>query len=107
MAFSRTRITTEIEIGAPATDVWNSLVDLESYPAWNPLIRRISGNIAIGAKLDVTIQLPNSSAMKFEPTIISVETDKELRWVGKFGMTVVFRGEHFFTISDTEFTERY
>jgi hypothetical protein len=46
----------EIEIAATPERIWSILTDLPAYPAWNPFIRSISGPIATGQRLAITVQ---------------------------------------------------
>ncbi|HEX8368474.1 MAG TPA: SRPBCC domain-containing protein [Pyrinomonadaceae bacterium] len=89
---------TEIEIAAPPEKIWQILTDFENYPNWNPFIRRIRGASAVGAKLEVFIQPAGAKGMTFKPTLLAVEKEKELRWRGKFFVSGLFDGEHFFKI---------
>ena len=38
--------------------------------------------------------------MDFKPTILALEENKELRWLGKLGLSGVFDGEHKFLLID-------
>ena len=40
--------------------------------------------------------------MTFKPTLIKVEPNRELRWLGRLGMPGLFDGEHIFTIEPLE-----
>jgi len=84
----------EIEIDAPPDRVWAVVTDFAAYPEWNPFIRRISGELHEGAKLEVRIELPGARAMTFKPTIRAVEANRELRWLGRLVVPGVFDGEH-------------
>jgi uncharacterized protein YndB with AHSA1/START domain len=46
----------EIEIEASAERVWRLLTDFARFPKWNPFIRRASGNLKPGQRLEVNIQ---------------------------------------------------
>ena len=92
------RIETEIEIAAPASLVWNALVDFEHYSAWNSFIRRISGTPTVGARLEVTIQPPGQTAMTFRPIVLKADVQRELRWLGTLGIRGLFDGEHSFVL---------
>jgi len=92
------RIATAIDIDAPAAMVWRVLVDFPSYPEWNPFIRRISGEVKVGARLEVTVQPVNRKPMTFRPTVRVVEADRELRWLGRVLLPGIFDGEHAFII---------
>ena len=55
-------LRTEIEIQASAERVWQLLTDFPSFPQWNPFIRKASGNIRVGERLEVNIQPSGASA---------------------------------------------
>jgi hypothetical protein len=73
-------IHTEIEINAFAEKVWRVLTDFAAYPEWNPLIRRATGEVRVGARLHVTIQPSGGKGMSFRPTILVADPNRELRW---------------------------
>ena len=91
-------LRTEIEIQASAERVWQLLTDFPSFPQWNPFIRKASGNIRVGERLEVNIQPSGASAMTFRPTVLKVEPNRELRWLGHLLISGLFDGEHIFTI---------
>ena len=80
----------EIEIKASAERVWELLTDFASYPEWNPFIRQISGEPITGERLEVRIEPPGGRGMTFRPTVLNVEDNRELRWLGHL---LVPRGE--------------
>jgi hypothetical protein len=92
------RIETQIEINAPAERVWPLLMDFPLYLRWNPFIRSIDGNPVVGQSLNVLIQPPGSSAMRFRPTVLKVEPNREFRWKGKLLVPGLFDGEHYFKL---------
>lgn len=93
-------IQTEIEIDASAEEVWRILSDFPSFPSWNPFVTRVEGRPEKGAVLRIDVRLPESRLLKFTPTVLVAEPNRELRWVGTvpFG---AFRGEHFYVIEET------
>jgi hypothetical protein len=88
----------EIDIDAPPSVVWAVLTNTGSYPDWNPFIRRVSGDLREGAKLDVRIEPPGGRAMSFKPTVLNLEDERELRWLGRFLLRGLFDGEHIFRL---------
>jgi hypothetical protein len=84
----------EIEIDAPPERVWAVLTDFAAYPEWNPFIRRISGEVREGARLEVLIEPPGARATTFKPTVRAVRANRELRWLGRLVLPGVFDGEH-------------
>ncbi len=93
-------IRTEIDIEASAGRVWDSLTDFPAFPEWNPFIRRISGEPKVGTKLEVFMQSSGTRGMKFRPTVMKVERDRELRWLGHLAVPGLFDGEHIFEIEE-------
>ena len=94
----RKQLYTEIEINASPEKVWRILTDFAEYPNWNPFIRKIEGNPAVGERLEAFIQPTGAKGMTFKPTLLAVEKEKELRWLGKLFVSGLFDGEHFFKI---------
>ena len=91
-------LRTEIEIQASAERVWQLLTDFPSFPQWNPFIRKATGNIRVGERLEVNIQPSGASGMTFRPTVLKAEPNRELRWLGHLLISGLFDGEHSFTI---------
>jgi len=88
----------EIDIDAPPSAVWAVLTDTGSYSDWNPFIRRVSGDLREGAKLEVRIEPPGGRTMTFKPIVLTVENERELRWLGRLLLPGLFDGEHIFRI---------
>lgn len=95
-------IRTEIDIAAPAGRVWDTLTEFNTFPDWNPFIRRISGEAKVGAKLEVYLQPSGARGMTFRPTVTKAEPNRELRWLGRLGIPGLFDGEHIFEIESTD-----
>ena len=91
-------LRSEIEIQATAERVWQILIDFASFPEWNPFIRKASGNIRVGERLEVNIQPSGARGMTFRPTVLKAEPNRELRWLGHLLISGLFDGEHSFTI---------
>jgi hypothetical protein len=92
------RLDTQIEINASAARVWSILMDFPGYGRWNPFVRSIEGLAKVGEPLRVFIQPSGSRGMRFRPTVLAVEPERELRWRGKLVVPGLFDGEHFFVL---------
>ncbi|MGB3467364.1 MAG: SRPBCC domain-containing protein [Cyclobacteriaceae bacterium] len=90
MAF---KITTSIDINASAESVWQHLTDFENYPKGNPFIKEISGKVAEGNTVRVTIE-----GMNFKPRVLSYKPPREFIWKGKLFTNLLFSGTHGFEI---------
>lgn len=96
-SITESNIENEVVINASASRVWQVLTDFEAYPEWNPFIRQLTGVVGVGEQLTVQMQTDNHT-MTFQPTILVVEPERELRWLGRLYIPGIFDGEHTFKI---------
>lgn len=92
------QLHTQIEIRSSPERVWSVLMDFAAYPTWNPFVRSIAGNPAVGEILTAFIQPPDGRGMTFRPKVLVSAPAKELRWIGSFPIPGLFNGEHYFQI---------
>jgi hypothetical protein len=93
-------LVTEIDIEATPSRVWQVLTDFEKHSDWNPFMTKVSGKAVKGERVDVTLPNPQGGTMVISPTILAVDNERELRWLGRAeGNT--FNGEHSFIIRPT------
>lgn len=100
--------TTEIQ-GAPEL-VWLELNKTDSYDEWNPFITQLTGVFQVGSRLSVTIRA-GKRQMTFRPTVISVERNRTVQWLGRMGLPGIFDGRHEYHLEPlrsggTRFTQR-
>lgn len=93
-----TEINTDIVIDAPASAIWQTLIDFAGHSDWNPFITNIQGVCELGRRLSVTVQPAHGKAMHFKPQVIAVLPGQELRWRGRFLVPGLFDGEHHFKL---------
>jgi len=99
------QIRKEIEINASAERVWQILTDFAAFPKWNPFIREISGELNVGGKLDVRLQLSGERSTRFHPVVLAATPYRELRWLGRlWRIPKLFDGEHSLTIVSLDTT---
>lgn len=91
-------LRTETEIDAPVERVWQVLTDFETFPEWNPFIRRIRGKPVEGSRLEVLLGASGTRGMRFRPKVLKVAPNRELRWLGRLGLPGLFDGEHVFEL---------
>jgi hypothetical protein len=92
----------QIDIDASPERVWDILTDFASYPQWNPFIRRISGELKAGQRLEVRLEPPDSRGITLRPTVLSAEPNRELRWLGHLFVPGLFDAEHSLSIQPLE-----
>lgn len=88
-------IKTSIEIQAPPEIVWKVLTNFQEYKNWNPFLKSIEGDVAVGNKIKI-----NAGGTTFRPTVLVFDENRELRWIGRLLFKGVFDGEHKFIILD-------
>ena len=90
-------VSATIDIKAPPMRVWAVLTDLNSYPKWNPLFPRATGEIAVGKRLTLWSVAANGRRQTVRPRVLAVEPGVELRW--KASIPGIMGGEHRFELS--------
>ncbi len=95
-------IETSILINSSPEEVWSLLTDFSRMSEWNPFIHHISGVVEKGNTIKVTAQLPGGKGMTFNPVLLNVDENKEMRWKGKFLIPGLFDGEHYFRIEEVD-----
>jgi len=92
---------TEIDIAAPPAHVWQVLTATENYGDWNPFLYEVEGTFTPGATVSIQSNSTQFGDMSFSPTILIVEPQKELRWIGDLPVPGLFQGEHYFLLTPT------
>ncbi len=82
-----------VDIPASPATVWQVLTETDQYPEWNPFMTELSGRLAVGQRLTVTIR-PGRRSMTFRPTVLAIEEGTLVRWRGRPRVPGVFDGEH-------------
>lgn len=95
-ALPEKKIHTAIDIDAPAERVWDILLDNTTYPDWNPYHVAVTGTLTPGNTLELEIHKPNGETVNIRPSVLRVESHKELTWGG--GIKGIFYGEHVFLL---------
>ncbi len=90
-------ITTSIRINSDLETVWQVLTDFKKYPEWNPFIKSIEGEVAVGQKIEAKL-----AGMTFKPEVLVYEVNKELKWLGHLWVKGLFDGEHRFLLTENQ-----
>jgi uncharacterized protein YndB with AHSA1/START domain len=71
-----------VEIDAPATAVWDVLIDCARYPEWNPYTVRVDTTLEIGSVIDLHLPDPAKPGETFlnREYIRAVDAPKYLRY---------------------------
>lgn len=95
-SLTRIEIDTQIDIPVPVSDVWSALVDIESYPDWNPYHVRVEGVLEVGERLNIRVHKPNGNEVDVPPHVLSIVPERSLVWGG--GVRGIFHGVHRFDL---------
>ena len=56
----------EVEIAAPPKRVWDVLIDLDRYGAWNPFTPKVVTDLAPGSPVEITVILGGKQVVQVE-----------------------------------------
>lgn len=93
------QINTEIIINATREKVWQVLTNFSAYPAWNPFIINIEGELKKGSVLKNTLQNGGKTII-FKPILQDVQCGESFSWLGSLFFKGLFDGLHSFKIED-------
>ena len=88
----------EIEIDPTPERVWEALTEFDAFPAWNPFITSIEGELALGAKLKARLEPPGGKGFTMKPTVTAFEPGRSFGWLGNLIVPGVFDGAHRFDL---------
>jgi hypothetical protein len=86
-----------IDINASISEVWDILVDFESWENWNSFIPIVQGKFEVGKKIRIKVVSPGMKEMVFKPKIYEIEPCKRISWGGSF-MIFIYNGMHDFLL---------
>jgi hypothetical protein len=90
------RFSTRTTIAAPPQKVWQILTDLPQWPEWNTTVVSTSGQVALGAKVTVTVKANPGRA--FPVKVRTLDAPSRMTWVG--GMPLgLFAGTRTYTLT--------
>jgi hypothetical protein len=95
------QINSEIGIAAAPSAVWEILTGLDDFEYWNPFVIGAHGEVVVGEKLEVSIQMPGKRAQTFRPTVTVADEERKFEWLGKLGVSGVFDGRHQYVLEPT------
>jgi hypothetical protein len=95
-------IRSELEIAAPASEVWGILTDFPRYQEWNPFITELKSDGVVGNPMRLLLSLPEGRDYRLNPTLLRIEENYELRFRAHLLFPGLFDGEHFLRVQAVE-----
>ena len=86
-----------IDINASISEVWNMLIDFESWEKWNSFIPMVQGELKVGKKMSIKVMSPGMKEMFFKPKIYEIEQNTRISWGGSF-LIFIYNGIHEFLL---------
>ena len=90
-------IDERIDIEAKPEEIWNILLDFDSWKVWNPFIPMVEGNLKVGEYLRIKVTPPDMKPMIFKPEVFEVTPNEKILWGGSF-LKILYRGDHSFIL---------
>jgi hypothetical protein len=94
-------IRSELEIAAPAAEVWGILTDFPRYQEWNPFITELKCDGIVGNSMQLLLSLPEGRDYRLKPKLLRIEENYELRFRAHLLFPGLFDGEHFLRLVST------
>jgi len=91
-------IRSELEIAAPAAEVWGILTDFPRYQEWNPFITELESDGIVGNPLRLSLSLPEGRDHHLTARLLRIEENYELRFRAHLLLPGLFDGEHFLRV---------
>lgn len=86
-----------IDINASISEVWDILINFESWEKWNSFIPMVQGEFKVGKKMSIKVVSPDMKEMFFKPKIYEIEQYKRISWGGSF-LVFIYNGIHYFLL---------
>ncbi|MGH3026982.1 MAG: SRPBCC family protein [Gaiellaceae bacterium] len=93
-------VSTAVEASKP--EVWAVLTNFDDYDQWNPVITSASGELVVGAELDLELTLPDHDPEELDAEVLIVRGDRKLRWQDRLVVPGVRDFEYEFIIQPVE-----
>jgi hypothetical protein len=74
------RIEHRIGVQTPPETIWEILHDVEGWSRWNPIYPEASGDIRIGAPLDLVVALPDMKPRSVRATVLEWVPNEQLHY---------------------------
>ena len=96
------KIEHRLGVQAPASVIWEQLVDLEKWGEWNPLYPRAQGVLRIGEPLVLDLALEGRPLTTIRPRVIDWVPNEQILWRTRsaFGLLTGLRYLEIETLSE-------
>ena len=87
-------INTKIRISSTPDKVWETLMDLENWPKWNPIVNNIQGKLNVGEELSITMSdSKGNDSKKYKAIITELKKNERFSFVAIMMAKFMFSAE--------------
>lgn len=90
------KVSREIIINSAVNEVWNTLINFERFPEWNPFLLKIKGELNKGSRLRITVQPVGGKKTVTNTTLRKIVPGHIIQWSS--GNPIFFAAQHTITI---------
>jgi hypothetical protein len=102
LATTSFEIRREVVIEAPPERVWEVIVGVEQWAAWNSQLAWLGGTVGPGATMSLKLSVAGADPYTFSPTVNHWDPPRRFAWLARTGLPRVFDGEHNFELEGLE-----
>lgn len=74
------KIEHRIGVQTPASAIWPMIEDIQGWPAWNPIYRKVEGKIAFDSQLTLELVLPGDQPRVIKPVVVDWTPNEQVIW---------------------------
>jgi hypothetical protein len=101
-------VESSVEIHAPIETVWNVLMDLDNYHAWNRFTPKVETTLEVGSPVLLHVQMTPKKRIRQKEWVRVVEPESELAWGMTMGHPILLRAHRSQTLTPLDArTTRY
>jgi hypothetical protein len=74
------KIEHRIGVRTPAEAIWPMIEDIQGWPGWNPIYRKVDGKIAFDTQLTLEVTLPGDQPRVIKPVVVDWTPNEQIIW---------------------------
>ncbi|PJN29393.1 SRPBCC domain-containing protein [Kitasatospora sp. CB02891] len=100
MSLFTCEVSAEAEFPGSPEGVWQLITDHARYPQWHPVVVRVEGELAVGARQTEVVRTASGRELTFHPVLTVVDPGRELSRAGRLPVPGLLDNAHSYLITD-------
>ncbi|MFD7641752.1 SRPBCC family protein [Kitasatospora sp. NPDC059795] len=100
MSLFTCEVRAEAEFRGTPEAVWQLLTDHARFPQWHPVVVRVEGELAVGARQTEVVRTASGRELTFHPVLTVVAPGRELTRAGRLLLPGLLDNTHSYLIAD-------